>query len=1493
MSYIKNKNLSSGKIFPLQESSPDITKHTIENAVLSKTPLNNDAITSELKQFEISDTEALFNCTDDQLWSVNCDLQLIAANKAFITAIESFIGLTVKPGDHLLMKNVFSKDLLTFWGNLYKRALSGESFKEEIYTPAFNDWQEAWADTSFNPIYKNGEVAGVACYSKDITERKKADIALQAAYNEKDTILESIADGFFTVDKNWTVTYWNHVAEKMLNTPKSNIIGQHLWKVFTGSVGSKSYNQYHQALKTGQVLEFEDYYLRLDKWFEISAYPSATGLSVHFKDITERKIAEAALHIAYEEKNTVLERIDDGFFAVDENAIVTYWNKRAEILLNAQRRDMIGKNLHDVFATPGPNAFYYNYQKAIREKTTLHFVEFSTRTNKWFAVSAYASDNGLSVYFKDVTEQKDAEEKLKESELRFRSLVEQATDTICILDSSFRFIEVNSAGCLMFGCSKEEVLQLSMADVLFEEDLKTNPIKIDELKAGQTISNERRLRKKDGSAISVELSSKMLEDGRIIIFGRDISARKESERLIKESEAKYRSFFESSMDGILLTVTDGEILSANPAACEIFKMTEAEICAAGRFGLVDLTDPRVHSLIEERKLNGRVKGELRLVRKDGSKFEAELTSAIFTDSYGRERTSMIVRDITESKEAELRIKESELRYRSIIEQATDAICIADASMNIMDINPYCCEMLGYTKEEFLLLSITDIFLPEDLIQNPFKIAELKTGRVIRNERKLKTKDGSVIEVEISARILEDGRFIVFAHDIAERKKAETKLKESNERYNLISQATNDMVWDWDLVTGKVYRNKEGWKKIFRTGDKEIENGNIDDWDSKVHPEDQQKVQEVEAEIQKSEKDFFEVECRMLRDDGTYAYIHDRGNIIRNEQGQAIRLIGATQDITARKEAELQVAKSEIRFRSLVQNSSDIICIFNESGYFKYSSPAIKKILGFEPEETIEKNAFAFLHPDDVDPLKDYLSQTKPDMHREMPVLRFKNTQGEWRWIESKVTNMCDNPEVEGYVFNCRDITERKIAEAEIEKLSFIARETGNAVIITNPQGKILWVNEAFTRITEFEFKEVIGKKPGDFLQGDETSLAVVRFMRNKIKNAEPFECDIVNYSRLGRKYWLRIQSQPQFDESGKLKYFFAIETDITKEKEAEEILKASEARYRHLFNNNPASIFIWDIENFQILEVNDTAVALYGYCRKEFLTKTVFDISLHEDYNKIRQFASIARQKNDFTSEFPCRHINKAGEEMYMNVSSHLIQFKGRTVILAMATDITDKIILENELENERQLKQQEITRAVITAQENERQELGSELHDNINQILAGSRLYLGLAQKELEIEHPYLTETDKLITSAITEIRSLSHSLIAPSLNESELLAAIDNIIEVTQETSGVMISLQAFSFDETNMPDKLKLSIFRIIQEQFNNILKHAGAQKVIVRLVQEDTKTLLSIKDDGVGFDTNKKSDGVGLMNIRTRASLFNGELTIISSPGKGCELRVVFN
>jgi PAS domain S-box-containing protein len=319
---------------------------------------------------------------------------------------------------------------------------------------------------------------------------------------------------------------------------------------------------------------------------------------------------------------------------------------------------------------------------------------------------------------------------------------------------------------------------------------------------------------------------------------------------------------------------------------------------------------------------------------------------------------------------------------------------------------------------------------------------------------------------------------------------------------------------------------------------------------------------------------------------------------------------------------------------------------------------------------------------------------------------------------------------------------------------------------------------------------------------------------------------------------------------------------------------------------------MWDISSFQVLEVNDNAVKLYGHNRQDFLTKTVFDLTSTQDHDAIKQFKVIAMQKKDFKSDVICRHINKKGEEMYMHVDSHRIKFKGKQVILALATNITDKVLLEKMLEEEKLARQKEITAAVISAQEKERQDLGSELHDNINQILAGSLLYLGLAKRELGNENAHFRETEILISSAIDEIRKLSHSLIPPAFSESEFLEALRNIINATGKTSGIMIRLQAFGFDESTLPDKMKLNIYRIVQEQFNNILKHAAAKRILVRLTQECNKTLLVVKDDGVGFDTNKKSTGVGLLNMKTRASLFNGELSITSSPGRGCELKVIF-
>ncbi|MDB5129734.1 PAS domain S-box protein [Mucilaginibacter sp.] len=160
-----------------------------------------------------------------------------------------------------------------------------------------------WLECTFDNMLHDTDINAIVCNFRDVTGQKNAEEHLQQV--ERDTILESIADAFFAVDKNWTVTYWNKTAEKVLSKTKEEILNKNLWEVFSDSINSKSYVKYHEAIETQKAVHFEDYYEPLKKWYEISAYPSPTSLSVYFKDITDRKSSEILL-IASEKKYSEL-----------------------------------------------------------------------------------------------------------------------------------------------------------------------------------------------------------------------------------------------------------------------------------------------------------------------------------------------------------------------------------------------------------------------------------------------------------------------------------------------------------------------------------------------------------------------------------------------------------------------------------------------------------------------------------------------------------------------------------------------------------------------------------------------------------------------------------------------------------------------------------------------------------------------------------------------------------------------------------------------------------------------------------------------------------------------------------------------------------------------------------------------------------------------------------------------------------------------------------
>lgn len=157
----------------------------------------------------------------------------------------------------------------------------------------------------------------VIAISRDISKRKKAEEKLLISYKEKNNILESIGDAFFTIDKNWTVTYWNNQAVKLMGLAKEEIVGKNLWNVFADAIDSSFYRQYHHAMETGEIVRFEEKYLTQGKWFEMNVYPLETGLSIYFTDVTLRKEADERLIKANERFEKVTEATNDAIWDWD------------------------------------------------------------------------------------------------------------------------------------------------------------------------------------------------------------------------------------------------------------------------------------------------------------------------------------------------------------------------------------------------------------------------------------------------------------------------------------------------------------------------------------------------------------------------------------------------------------------------------------------------------------------------------------------------------------------------------------------------------------------------------------------------------------------------------------------------------------------------------------------------------------------------------------------------------------------------------------------------------------------------------------------------------------------------------------------------------------------------------------------------------------------------------------------------------------------------
>ncbi len=356
---------------------------------------------------------------------------------------------------------------------------------------------------------------------------------------------------------------------------------------------------------------------------------------------------------------------------------------------------------------------------------------------------------------------------------------------------------------------------------------------------------------------------------------------------------------------------------------------------------------------------------------------------------------------------------------------------------------------------------------------------------------------------------------------------------------------------------------------------------------------------------------------------------------------------------------------------------------------------------------------------------------------------------------------------------------------------------------------------------------------------------------------------------------------------------------ILENKRAEEKVKIINERYILATKATNDVIWDWDMKSKKAPFWGEGFYSQFGFKQGSKVNNREFWQShIHPDDSErvvegIKKFVT-RKQTGLWLEEYRFKKAN--GKFVLISDRGFLIYDKDGEVIRMVGSmqDITDKREMEKKLLKQELNKQKLIVQAVVDAQEKERAEIGKELHDNVNQILSTTKLYLELARSDESERLNLIARSAKNIHLAINEIRNISRSLVPPSIGDLGLLDSINDLIENIKAIKAIHVEFYPVGAFEEKISKQQKLTLFRIIQEQVNNVLKHSEAKNLIIELilVENENRIELNITDDGKGFESAKmkNKNGLGLSNIINRADLFGGRVSIVSSKGQGCKLSV---
>ncbi len=977
----------------------------------------------------------------------------LGVNRAF----EEFIGMKQEA---IIGKSVFDlnpKELAKIYyendkslfenGSTQKYESEVATAKGDIRNVIFN--KAVFSDNS-------GKVNGLIGTILDVTEERKSRKELEESEEKFRTLAEGMDDYILRYDKDHRHTYANPAALKLAGMSEEEFLGKthrelgfdpilcDLWE-------EKIDNVFNTGQPDGAVFELESAEGRVYLDWKVNPEFDANGnvfsaLAVS-RDITNIKKTEAELIISEKRFRGIFENTLTAIFVADDNGNYITVNQAAVDLTGYSSDELGNMKVSDLqtIVKPGAAERYNEFIKRGHETGEFDFInkDGTEKIGHYHAVRV-KPDFNLSVMY-DVTEKKKAEEKLIESEEKYRTLHENMNEGYAIDELVFDengnvtdwiIREINPTYTEIVNMEPSEILNKKASEIYADISDISERLKLysDVDRSGKSKKIDITIESKGRTYLSSIIPYK---PGFIAVAFTDITNLIRAEEALGKSEQEMREVLNNSLDGILLTAPDGSIYSANFAACEMFGRTEKDLCRIGRDSIIDMEDPRLKGFLETRKKKGKARAEVSLIRKDGSKFPAEVTSSLFKDTDGNIRSSMIIRDITERKIAEKKLEKSKERFELAMQASQDGLYDWNLETNEIYYSPGWKKMLGYEYDELpndfsVWESLTN---PKD-VEESWEIQKKLLNKEIERfitEFKMKHKDGHWVDIQSKAEAFfnEEGKAvrIVGNHtNISERKKAEEALRESENRYRHLFNNAQIGIYRTNVEDGQLIEANQRMAELLEY--KTVQDA-LDNYKTSEHYTDETEREELIKLL--AEKGEFHNYEALIKINNKIKCFRFSGKLFK-EEGY---IQGVAEDITEQKKGELILKQYE----KIVSSSGDALSLLDKDYRYKIVNNAYEKYSGLSQEEltgkTVEEYLGAEFFKEKIKPLFDRCLQGESIKFSDW--FEYKNLGKRFVTV-SYYPYYNDKNEIDGVVASTVDITNLKIAEEDLKnKMSELQR----------------------------------------------------------------------------------------------------------------------------------------------------------------------------------------------------------------------------------------------------------------------------------------------------------------------------------------------------------------------------------------------------------------------------------------------------------------------